>query len=226
MVRLFIRLAEAIFSTRKHRILRKSLMEAKSYNEWRTIAKELDSSMGRDIWQHTIDDDTSYTYNWTFINELIKDLRQARKDDDAMLALVVLRQCARKNVGGVMNEDLFSVTNTGEPKMIVKEFLDEVVVTLRWLTQKSRLRRNTETTNCGDTLDNLLDTTLTTISSEDLQVEDKKVDPDVQKTVIDSEEGNDNVSIFHDNDSCVFSIAYANSLYYVFFCCFSLLSYK
>lgn len=140
MVRLFIRMAETLFSTTKHRKLRKALMEAKSYHDWWNIAKELDLSMGRDNWQSTIDDDTSYKYNWAFIKELIADLKQARDEDDPMLALVVLRQCTRKNVGGVMNEDLFSVTYTGEPKLIVKEFLDEVVLSLKWLTNKSRLQ--------------------------------------------------------------------------------------
>ena len=140
MVRLFIRLAETLFSTTKHRKLRKSLMEAKSYHEWYNIAKILDVSMGRDNWQLTIDDDTSYTYNWAFIKELIADLKQARNENDAMLTLVVLRQCTRKNVGGVMNEDLFSVTYTGEPKLIVKEFLDEVVLSLKWLTNKARFQ--------------------------------------------------------------------------------------
>lgn len=139
MVRLFIRLAEGIFTTRKHSMLRKELMKASSYNEWYSIAKELDISMGRTTWQDTLDDDTSYTYNWAFIKELISDLRHARETDDTMLALVVLRQCTRKNVGGVMNEDLFSVTNTGEPKMIVQEFLKEAVDTLKWLTDRSRL---------------------------------------------------------------------------------------
>lgn len=139
MVRLFIRLAEGIFTTKKHSMLRKGLNHASSYHEWYSIAKELDISMERDLWQNSLDDDTSYTYNWAFINELISDLRHARSTDDTMLALVVLRQCTRKNVGGVMNEDLFSATNTGEPKMIVQDFLQEVVYTLKWLTDKSRL---------------------------------------------------------------------------------------
>jgi hypothetical protein len=139
MVRLFIRLAESIFATKKHRALRNGLLKATSYKEWFDIAQELDISMGRDIWQNTIDDDSSYRYNWAFINELISDLKNAREKDDALTALVVLRQCTRKNVGGVMNEDLFSVTNTGEPKTIVKEFLQEVVITLKWLTDKSKL---------------------------------------------------------------------------------------
>ncbi len=141
MVRLFIRAAEAIFSTPKHRALRNSLDEATTYKEWLSIAKKLDYSKGRDRWQQATDDDTSYKYNWTFINELIIDMRQARREKDVMLAMVVLQQCTRKNVGGIMNEDLFSFTNTGEPKTIVKDFLNEVTKTLEWVTKHSSNRR-------------------------------------------------------------------------------------
>jgi Patatin-like phospholipase len=38
-----------------------------------------------------------------------------------------------QNVGGVMSEDLFAYSNTGEPKSIVKEFIREVVTSLHWL---------------------------------------------------------------------------------------------
>eukprot|EP00557_Chaetoceros_sp_GSL56_P001704 CAMPEP_0176502854 /NCGR_PEP_ID=MMETSP0200_2-20121128/15005_1 /TAXON_ID=947934 /ORGANISM="Chaetoceros sp., Strain GSL56" /LENGTH=903 /DNA_ID=CAMNT_0017902013 /DNA_START=281 /DNA_END=2992 /DNA_ORIENTATION=- len=159
MVRLFIRALESIFATKKHRQLRKALDEASSYEEWLGVAKKLDYSQARDEWQCRIDDETSYTYNWAFINELIADMREARKKDDVMLALVVLQQCTRKNVGGIMNEDLFSFTNSGEPKFIVKEFLEEVVKTVKWLAQVSSysneaseegVRTNEEKSEHGD----------------------------------------------------------------------------
>lgn len=144
IVRLFIRFVESLFSTNKHRAMRKALEKAQSYDEWLEIARELDSSQGRDAWQVTIDDETAYKYNWKFITELIADLKQARRTDDVMLALVVLQQCTRKNVGGIMNEDLFSLTNSGETKYIVSVFLNEVVTTLRWMTEKCRSHPHVE----------------------------------------------------------------------------------
>ena len=51
-----------------------------------------------------------------------------------LMALAVLQQCTRKNVGGIMSEDMFSYTNAGEPKVVVGEFVEEVVRTLRWVT--------------------------------------------------------------------------------------------
>lgn len=135
LVRLFIYIAETVFATKKHRTLRIGLQNTKSYNEWYDIACKLDISQGRDKWRQTTDDDTSFCYNWAFFNELMSDMREARRCKDMMLALTVLQQCTRKNVGGIMNEDLFSFTNTGEPKDIVHDFLKEVVITLRWLTE-------------------------------------------------------------------------------------------
>ena len=70
-----------------------------------------------------------------FIRELMGDLRLARDRSDSLLALAVLQQCTRKNVGGVMSEDLFSYTNTGETKVVVEEFIQEVVKTIYWLTE-------------------------------------------------------------------------------------------
>ena len=57
-----------------------------------------------------------------------------------MMALAVLRQCTRKNVGGIMSDDLFSFTNCGEPKQVVSEFIDEVVRTMEWVTEEVRER--------------------------------------------------------------------------------------
>ena len=53
-----------------------------------------------------------------------------------MMALAVLQQCTRKNVGGIMSDDLFSFTNCGEPKQVVSEFIDEVETTLQWVTDE------------------------------------------------------------------------------------------
>ena len=49
----------------------------------------------------------------------------------------MIQQCTRgPNVGGIMSSDLFSYSNTGEPKCIVKDFLQEVFTTLHWITEQ------------------------------------------------------------------------------------------
>ncbi|KAL3921897.1 MAG: hypothetical protein SGILL_002500 [Bacillariaceae sp.] len=136
VIRIAIRIAETIFATPKHRALRRKMSNAKSYEEWYQYAAALDLSQQRDKWQRTIADSSSYQYNWPLIQQLMADMREARQKQDVILALAVLQQCTRKNVGGIMSEDLFSKTYTGEPKFIVIEFIGEVTKTLHWVTDR------------------------------------------------------------------------------------------
>jgi len=66
------------------------------------------------------------------------ELRIARRTNDSIMALAVLQQCTRKNVGGIMSYEIFSYTNTSEPKKLVKEFINEVETTLRWVTHQAQ----------------------------------------------------------------------------------------
>mmetsp|Transcript_24265 Transcript_24265/g.50332 ORF Transcript_24265/g.50332 Transcript_24265/m.50332 type:complete len:920 (+) Transcript_24265:174-2933(+) len=136
IVRLTIRIAEILFANPKHRALRRSMARATSYREWYEIAKWLDESQGRDKWQDTVNDDTAYRYSWPFVLELLSDLKSSREKNDIIMALAVLQQCTRKNIGGIMSEDMFSFTNCGEPKKLVSEFIEEVVTTMKWVTNE------------------------------------------------------------------------------------------
>jgi hypothetical protein len=138
IIRCGISMAEYLIARPKHRKLRQLMKTSRSYEEWYTYATQLDESQGRDKWLKQVDDETSYEYNWGFIQELIKDMRLARGKGDALLALAVIQQCTRKNVGGIMCEDLFSYSNTGQPKTIVDEFISEVVETLHWITDEAK----------------------------------------------------------------------------------------
>lgn len=126
-IRLGIHVAELLIAKPKHRQLRKLMANANSYNEWYKYGQQLDKSQKRDLWQNQLQmanaTSSSKRYNWSFIIELMKDMKLARDKHDSLLALAVLQQCTRKNVGGIMSEDLFSYTNTGEPMHIVKEFI-------------------------------------------------------------------------------------------------------
>jgi hypothetical protein len=106
-VRLCIRMLEWIFANPKHRRLRVRMARAESYKEWYSIATALDKSQGRDKWTTVINDDTAYRYSWPFILELLSDLKASREKGDVVMALAVLQQCTRKNVGGIMSEDMF-----------------------------------------------------------------------------------------------------------------------
>jgi predicted acylesterase/phospholipase RssA len=138
IIRFAIRAMEGLFAKSKHRAWRKELEHAKTYEKWYDIAKRLDRSQGREQWQNNVEDDTAYRYSWPFIRELLSDLKASRENKDVIMALAVLQQCTRKNVGGIMSDDLFSFTNCGEPKNIVSEFVDEVEKTLLWVTEEVR----------------------------------------------------------------------------------------
>jgi len=118
--------------------MRKELMQATSYKEWRALAASLDRKENRDVWQRQLGDETgSRSHNWGLISELVSDMRKARATEDEILALAVLQQCLRRNVGGILDEDLFSRTHTGEPKRLVTEFVQETVETLDFVTEKA-----------------------------------------------------------------------------------------
>lgn len=149
VIRLFIRIIEAAFANSKHRRLRRLMRKSKTYNEWYSYANELDESQGRGEWKNLIRDETNCRYNWSFVKELIRDMQKARKTSDYLMALAVLQQCTRKNVGGIMSEESFSFTNTGEPKHIVKEFIEEVTKTLHWVTDHC-LEKTSQYVDNGD----------------------------------------------------------------------------
>jgi len=137
-IRIFIRLAETLVAKPKHRFLREQMAAAStSFASWHAIAKELDQSKGRDKWQFSVEDETSTRYNWAYIKELIAELRTARNSNDLNSTIAVLSQCSRKNVGGIMEPDLFSYTHSGETKHIVSEFIHEVCISLRWITAEA-----------------------------------------------------------------------------------------
>ena len=173
VIRVFIRIIESTFANSKHRRLRKSMRNAHSYVEWYKYASELDESQGRHQWRKVTNDETSCRYNWSFINELISDLRKARKTNDSLLALAVLQQCTRKNVGGIMSEESFSFTNTGEPKFIVQEFVHEVATTLRWVTAQCSLIQDDLSLGAGSTVVDEVDYDMTLQSK--VRQEKKKI---------------------------------------------------
>ena len=127
---------EFVFTSSKHRKLRARIKSSPTYGKWLDNCRALDVSQGRDLWQLTVTDSVAARYNWKFIRELIRDLRACRRDVDLVKAMAALQACTRKNVGGVMSTELFAFTNTGEPKQIVMDFINEVTLTLEWVTEQ------------------------------------------------------------------------------------------
>ena len=65
ILRLFIKVLEIVIASPKHRSLRRKMEKAHTYGEWFQVAKELDESQRRDLWQNkSSDESTCRYYNW------------------------------------------------------------------------------------------------------------------------------------------------------------------
>lgn len=120
IIRLLVRIAESIVAQPKHRNLGRLMRQSSTtYGEWYKLAKELDQSQKREKWAENTSDYTAKHFSWSFLSQLMMDMKLARDENNVMMAVAVLQQCIRKNVGGIMSEELYSYLNTGEPKAIV-----------------------------------------------------------------------------------------------------------
>lgn len=140
MIRLVVVFAEFVVANPKHRMWRRRLKQSASYEAWYETAQHLDASQARTQWQSSSLEEQQETtvYNWKLVHELLLELQSAREEGHVMRALAILQHCTRKNVGGIMSPDLFSYTNTGEPKQPVTEFVNTVVETLEWITDEAQ----------------------------------------------------------------------------------------
>ena len=133
VVRLAIKFLEFVFAS--NRALRKKLRYAETYEEWYKIAQQLDSTQTRrKDFATDLDDWTASRFSWPYLEGLIEDLDTAREENDVPTAVAILQLCLRKNVGGIFSAELYSQLHTGEPKEIVKDFVEAVVNTLKWVT--------------------------------------------------------------------------------------------
>ena len=126
------RCAEYSVATPRHRELRHALNRAGDYETWLACARALDQSKGVALWQGDL---RSTRYNWPFVRGLVQRLREGRSKGDWRGVAVALRLCSRPNVGGIMAPQLFSATHTGDPKLIVTDFVEEIAESVRWLTR-------------------------------------------------------------------------------------------
>ena len=132
-VRLAIKVLEFVFAS--NRALRKKQRYAETYEEWYKIAQQLDSTQTRrKDFATDLDDWTASRFCWPYLEGLMEDLDTAREENDVPTAVAILQLCLRKNVGGIFSAELYSQLHTGEPKEIVKDFVEEVVNTLKWVT--------------------------------------------------------------------------------------------
>lgn len=111
--------------------LRARLGSSQSVEEYQEIALELDAMLQNDAWKDNL---VSSKYDYRLIHERLKDLREARLNDDTHRVMSLLRAGMLRNFGGISNKGLFNKSFCGT-KSLIEEYVDEVLFCLDWICE-------------------------------------------------------------------------------------------
>lgn len=95
----------SLISRPHQRLLRRRLNSAKSWDEWRDAALEMDAYLGFDSWK-AIDEDNKYDY--PLVRKVRKSLRNLREHGDVKGVMGVLEICLRNNFAGTESVRMYS----------------------------------------------------------------------------------------------------------------------
>ncbi|KNZ50432.1 hypothetical protein VP01_442g1 [Puccinia sorghi] len=131
-VRQIVTLVEAIVSRRAQEGgLRWKLSTAKSYEEWKQAALQLDESLGLESWKkHS----SNAYYDSSSVRKVIASLEQSRLKNDAEGVKDVLEVCLRANFAGIESLPLYSQTHLGT-KTVIENYVDEVEKSINYLRE-------------------------------------------------------------------------------------------
>ncbi|OLL24401.1 Patatin-like phospholipase domain-containing protein, partial [Neolecta irregularis DAH-3] len=130
LVRFYVNMAEYywIWTGIRYR-MRERLRAARTYQEWKDAAMELDTYLGHDEWKKT--PGFAY-YDHSLIRKVLKTLQSARQNQDIDLLKSTLQACVKANFGGIESARLYSQTYYGTKDLVAK-YIDEVEHCLRIL---------------------------------------------------------------------------------------------
>lgn len=109
--------------------LRNDLKNAKTYNEWRNIATQLDELHGKLKW---MDEDESPLYDGKMIKKRNKDVLDMYKRGDIFDLMFRLRGGLARDQFGIQHEGLFSYAMSGTKK-IVEKYHENVSMALNFI---------------------------------------------------------------------------------------------
>ncbi len=110
-----------MFSRRLNKI-KKELNKAESYEEWKTLALEIDEATGMEAWKHV---NHSNLYDNEEIYLRLETLRNYREQGDDQGLLFTLNEGIHGNMGGMGNSKLYEKALFGT-KQLIEDYLDEV----------------------------------------------------------------------------------------------------
>ena len=130
-IRGVIKVFESTMESSTVRKLRRKMLAASSYKEWKQVARKLDSYSGLDGWKHLR---RSRFYNAEAVEKYTRDLQAARSSDDPRTVLSLLERCLSDPLtSGVLKEELYSQCWDGT-KRAVEEYVQTVVMGICYLT--------------------------------------------------------------------------------------------
>jgi len=97
------------------RTLRRKLRAAKSWEEWKKAALEMDDYLGFNEWKET-DEDPNFDY--TLVRKVRRNLIDLRSKGDVRGLMGVLEICLRSNFAGTESTRIYSETFYGTKRLI------------------------------------------------------------------------------------------------------------
>jgi hypothetical protein len=117
------------------RVLKRKLRNAKSYEEWRATAKELDDDLGFDDWKET---DSDGYFDASLVRRVRATLYKLRLAKDTRALMDALSICVRPNFAGTESSRMYSETFYGT-KSLVEAHIKEVASSLDYVRTASNV---------------------------------------------------------------------------------------
>jgi TAG lipase/steryl ester hydrolase/phospholipase A2/LPA acyltransferase len=117
----------------RSQILYLRMKEAENYEDWRATASELDILEGNSAWKNETE---SPEYNVPLIQTRLKQLDDARLDQDASRMLFLIRTSLHRSLGGMGDLRLYKHSHIGT-KRLIEQYIESAQETLKELLKLS-----------------------------------------------------------------------------------------
>ena len=116
-------------SKKQIRKLQNQLGAAQSYNEWKSIAEELDELTLRNVWKNNIASDI---YNYELLSDRLAELKACRERQDTKALARALREGLHHDLGNMGDIRLYQQSYFGT-KHLIEDYVDVVSECLNYL---------------------------------------------------------------------------------------------
>ncbi|CED83697.1 patatin-domain-containing protein [Phaffia rhodozyma] len=117
------------------RNLRHKLRYAKTFEEWKEAALEMDEFLGFNAWKM---EDEDAQYDWSLVRKVKRSLATLRAQNDVRGLVGVLDVCLRPSFAGIERVRLYSEAFYGT-KHIIESYIDEVSLALKFVRESEEL---------------------------------------------------------------------------------------